>query len=84
TIKYALERPTKKVYINQLNVDSPYNTYKRYGLPPGPICNPGIESIRAAVYPAETNYYFFVANKDGSHIFTRNNDEHLKARRSVR
>ncbi|MFH1541921.1 MAG: endolytic transglycosylase MltG, partial [bacterium] len=47
TIKYALERPTKKVYINQLNVDSPYNTYKRYGLPPGPICNPGIESIRA-------------------------------------
>ena len=80
TVKYALEQPTKKVYLNQLEVDSPYNTYKNFGLPPGPICNPGIESIKAAIYPAKTNYYFFVAKPDGSHEFTRNFEEHQKAR----
>lgn len=83
TIKYALERPTKRVYLDQLKIDSPYNTYRRYGLPPGPICNPGIESIKAAVYPAKTDYLFFVARKDGSHIFSRTNEEHQKARLSV-
>src|SRR3989339_761650 len=76
TVKYALDRPSKKVYLNQLAVDSLYNTYKRRGLPPGPICNPGIESIKAAVYPAKTSYFFFVAKKDGSHIFSRNFEEH--------
>jgi len=83
TIKYALERPSKKVYNNQLEVDSPYNTYKRVGLPPGPICNPGVESIKAVLYPAKTNYYFFVAAKDGSHLFTRTFEEHQKARVKV-
>jgi len=80
TIKYALERPSKRVYYDQLSVNSPYNTYKRKGLPPGPICNPGIDSIKAAVYPAKTNYYFFVARKDGSHIFSATWREHQKAR----
>jgi UPF0755 protein len=83
TVKYALERPSKKVYLNQLQVDSLYNTYKRRGLPPGPICNPGIESIKAVVSPAKTNYFFFVAKKDGSHIFSRNFEEHQKARQSA-
>jgi UPF0755 protein len=82
TIKYALNRPTKKVYYEQLEVKSPYNTYKNKGLPPGPICNPGIESIKAAVYPAKTNYYYFVAQKDGSHIFSSTWGEHQKARSS--
>lgn len=80
TIKYALERPSKIVYLNQLDVKSPYNTYKRKGLPPGPICNPGLDSFKAAIYPARTNYYFFVAKKDGSHIFSRTWSEHQKAR----
>lgn len=80
TIKYALERPTKRVSTDQLAIASPYNTYKRKGLPPGPICNPGIDSIKAAIHPAKTNYYFFVARKDGSHIFTRTWEEHQKAR----
>ena len=84
TVKYALERPTKRVYLDQLSVDSPYNTYKRAGLPPGPICNPGIESIKAAVYPAKTNYYYFVARNDGSHIFSSTWNEHQRARREVR
>lgn len=83
TIKYALERPTKIVYLDQLDVDSPYNTYKHRGLPPGPICNPGIESIKAAVYPADTDYCYFVARKDGSHIFSRTGKEHQEARRKA-
>ncbi|OGC33687.1 hypothetical protein A2311_05055 [candidate division WOR-1 bacterium RIFOXYB2_FULL_48_7] len=80
TIKYALEQPTKRVYYDQLKIDSLYNTYKRRGLPPGPICNPGIESIRAAIYPAKTSYFFFVAKKDGHHVFSRTWQEHQKAR----
>jgi UPF0755 protein len=80
TIKYALDEPTKKVYYEQLDVKSPYNTYKNKGLPPGPICNPGIESIKAAVYPAKTNYYYFVAQKDGSHIFSATWGQHQNAR----
>jgi len=79
TIKYALERPSKKVYYNQLEVDSLYNTYKRRGLPPGPICNPGIESFKAAVHPAKTDFFFFVAKKDGTHIFSKTWAEHQKA-----
>lgn len=80
TVKYALERPSKIVYLDQLSVKSPYNTYKRRGLPPGPICNPGLDSIKAAIYPAKTNYYFFVAKKDGSHLFSKSWQEHQKAR----
>lgn len=80
TVKYALERPTKRVYYNQLKVDSPYNTYRRQGLPPGPICNPAAPSFQAALYPAKTDFYFFVARKDGSHIFSRTWEEHQRAR----
>ncbi|NQU17402.1 MAG: endolytic transglycosylase MltG [Candidatus Saganbacteria bacterium] len=83
TIKYALNDPTKKVYKWQLNVKSPYNTYRNRGLPPGPICNPGMESIKAAIYPAKTNYLFFVAKKDGSHVFSKTLKEHNRARRAI-
>lgn len=81
TIKYALERPSKVVYLDQLSVKSPYNTYKVRGLPPGPICNPGLESIKAAVFPANTDFFFFVAKPDGSHLFSRTFSEHQKAKR---
>ena len=80
TIKYALDDPTKRVTADQLEVKSPYNTYKHKGLPPGPICNPGIESIKAAVYPAKTNYYYFVAKDNGSHIFSATWAQHQRAR----
>jgi len=79
TIKYALENPSKRVFYDQLNVKSPYNTYKNRGLPPGPICNPGVESFKAAIYPAKTDYLFFVAKKDGSHTFSKTWQEHRKA-----
>lgn len=80
TIKYALDNPTKRVYYEQLEIDSPYNTYKNKGLPIGPICNPGINAIKAAVYPAKTNYYYFVAKKDGSHTFSTTWNEHQRGK----
>jgi UPF0755 protein len=80
TIKYALENPGKKVSLKDLRVNSPYNTYKYRGLPPGPICNPGYYSIKAAILPDKTDYYFFVAQPDGTHVFSRTWGEHIKAR----
>ena len=84
TVKYALERPTKIVYLDQLKYPSPYNTYLHRGLPPGPICNPGMASIKAAIYPAKTNYLYFISNKDGSHTFSATWAEHQKARLKLR
>lgn len=66
--------------ISDLSVQSPYNTYRNLGLPPSPIANPGIGAIQAAAYPVETDYYFFMVEcekNDGSHVFARNEDEHL-------
>lgn len=83
TIKYALNDPTKRVFLWQLKVKSPYNTYLNRGLPPGPICNPGIESIKAAIYPLKTKYFYFVAKNDGSHIFSKTLKEHNNAKKSI-
>jgi UPF0755 protein len=58
-------------------VKSPYNTYLHAGLPPGPICNPGLDSIRAALQPQFTEFLYFVARGDGSHVFARTFEEHL-------
>ena len=84
TIKYALENPKKTVYLKDLKVNSAYNTYTNRGLPPGPICNPGISAINAALNPAKTNYYFFVARGDGSHEFLMTFEEHKKAKAKYR
>jgi UPF0755 protein len=67
--------------INQsdLRRDSPYNTYRRKGLPPGPICNPGLPAIRAALQPAETGYLYFVSRNDGHHIFSGDLRAHNRA-----
>lgn len=62
-----------------LEADSPYNTYKRFGLPPGPICNPGAQAIRAALYPSETDLLYFVADGKGGHVFSKTLDEHNNA-----
>lgn len=59
------------------DVDSPYNTFLNGGLPPGPICSPGLSSIEAVAYPANTSYLFFVAKGDGSHAFAETFEEHL-------
>ena len=63
---------------DDLQIDSPYNTYRNDGLPPGPIANPGTASIEAALYPTANDYYFFLTTKDGEVIYSRNYQEHLK------
>ncbi len=69
TIQYALEERKESLTNEDLEIDSPYNTYKYPGLPPGPIANPGLASIRAALEPEDTGYYFYALNKTGSHNF---------------
>lgn len=82
TVLYAHGRPPGRVLYADLEIDSPYNTYRRAGLPPGPICSPGRASLRAALHPAErTDLLFFVARGDGSHVFSRTLAEHNHARR---
>ncbi|MHB8771704.1 MAG: endolytic transglycosylase MltG [Syntrophales bacterium] len=73
TAVYHLEwagTPVKAVLRSHLLKDTPYNTYRINGLPPGPIANPGIDSLKAALTPAKVNYLYFVANRDGSHEFS--------------
>jgi len=59
-----------------LESDSPWNTYRRAGLPPGPICSPGLASLRAAARPADVGYLYFVSRNDGSHVFSSTLAEH--------
>jgi UPF0755 protein len=80
TVQFAMERPQKKLYYSDLALDSPYNTYKYRGLPPGPIASPGRSSIKAALEPAEVDYLYFVAKGDGTHAFSRTFQQHRAAR----
>jgi UPF0755 protein len=84
TVRYAIGKFRRKLYYKDLDVDSPYNTYRRTGLPPGPICSPGKASIVAALYPArDSEEFFFVANGDGTHTFSATFSEHVKARQRI-
>lgn len=76
TLTYILGKNSTKISINETKIDSPYNTYKYRGLPLGPICNPGIESILAAVYPTQTDYFYYLSAPDGKTIFSRTLEEH--------
>ena len=82
TVQYALATPDNwwpQFTLEATDVDSPYNTYRNLALPPGPICSPGLASIQASAYPAETDYFFFLADctkNDGSHLFAVTQDEH--------
>lgn len=67
-----------------LKVKSPYNTYTNKGLPPGPIASPGYSAIYAAVHPAKSNDYFYVAKKDGTHVFSKTLDEHNRAIQAIK
>lgn len=80
TIQFIIKGPPRRVLYRDLENNSPYNTYKYYGLPPGPINNPGKLSILAALFPAKTKYIFFVAKGDGRHTFSRNAVEHSRAK----
>jgi UPF0755 protein len=78
TIQYILGTPKEKLDENDLKIDSPYNTYLYIGLPPGPICNPGLDSIIAALEPEEEDYLYFVLGENGKHIFSKTYQEHLR------
>ncbi len=84
TVTYALGKKPGRVLLKDLRVKSPYNTYLRTGLPPGPIGSPGEASIRASLNPAKVPYKFFVAAPDGHHEFRRTYAEHLEAIKMVR
>lgn len=80
TIQYIIPDGPRRLLKRDLASDSPYNTYLYPGLPPGPVNNPGIQSILAAIDPAPVDYIYFVAKGDGSHIFSRTLNEHLRAK----
>lgn len=80
TIQYIIPDGPRRLLKRDLAIDSPYNTYRYAGLPPGPVNNPGLQSIIAAIYPTQVDYIFFVARGDGSHIFSRTLNEHLRAK----
>lgn len=81
TVQYALGEVKEVLLYSDLAIDSPYNTYKNSGLPPGPIAAPGKAALKAALYPTESNYLYFVAKPDGSHYFSRTLAEHNQAKR---
>ncbi|MDR3543335.1 MAG: endolytic transglycosylase MltG [Desulfosporosinus sp.] len=78
TIQFLLSTPKPKLLNKDLQIPSPYNTYLHKGLPPGPIANPGDASLQAALHPAQTNFLYYVAKKDGYHVFAKTYAEHLK------
>jgi UPF0755 protein len=84
TVQYAIGHHVARVFYKDLEIDSPYNTYKYKGLPPGPIASPGRPAIVAALYPANVPYRFFVAFPDGHHEFTTSFAQHSVAVRSAR
>lgn len=84
TVQYSRGRHTTRVLYSDLEVESPYNTYKRTGLPPGPIASPGRASLEAALFPANVPYKFFVAHPDGHHEFRVTFRQHVEARQQIR
>lgn len=84
TVQYALGEHHERILYRDLEVDSPYNTYRHTGLPPGPIASPGSASIEAALYPASVPYLYFVADSDGHHEFRTTFREHREAKERIR
>ena len=81
---YIFNRATYSPTFEDLEVDSPYNTYKNLGLPPGPIANPGLDAIEAAITPIQTPYFFYLTGKDGNMYYAKTFDEHVANRVRLR
>lgn len=79
TVQYVLGERKPVLSISDTKIDSPYNTYLYAGLPVGPICNPGADCIKAALYPENTDAYYFCLSTSGEHIFSSNYEDHVKA-----
>lgn len=85
TVAYALGGVRRRLWNRDLRVDSPYNTYRARGLPPGPICSPGRAALEAAVRPLpDTGEYYFVADGTGRHLFSKTYGEHLRAKHRIK
>jgi len=80
TVTYITSKKSTEILKEELEIDSPYNTYKYKGLPFGPICNPGMESILAAIYPESSEYWFYLSTSEGETIFSKTLKEHSEAR----
>jgi len=78
TIQYILPDGPRRLFHKDLELDSPYNTYKRQGLPPGPVNNPGMTALKAALSPAPVDYLYFVATGDGAHAFNTDSEGHIR------
>lgn len=83
TVQYALPDGPRRLFYKDYQYDSPYNTYRHNGLPPGPISSPGKASMKAVLYPANVDYIYFVARGDGSHVFSRTSEEHELAKQKT-
>jgi|WetSurMetagenome_2_1015567.scaffolds.fasta_scaffold19826_3 UPF0755 protein len=84
TVRYAVNKWTGALTAEDLNVDSPYNTRIKKGLPPTPICNPGVAALQAALEPAKVDYlYYVLEDNDGNHFFTASYDEFLQAKQNA-
>ncbi|MCH7492783.1 endolytic transglycosylase MltG [Patescibacteria group bacterium] len=81
TVNYVTGKQALQPTLEDLDVDNLYNTYKYQGLPPGPISNPSLSSIMAAIYPTETDFFYFLTKPDGSTVFSKTFDEHLANKR---
>ena len=84
TIQYLLDAPKEDVTYADTEIDSPYNTYQNYGLPPGPIANPGLASIEAVLEPADTDYLYFVADRAGHNHYSKDYETHMEIVNRVR
>lgn len=84
TTRYAVKKWTEPLTVSDLDDDSPYNTRKNKGLPPGPIANPGVAALRAALEPAEVDYlYYVLQDEEGHHLFTASYEEFLRAKENA-
>jgi len=84
TVQYARGEHKARLLYSDLAVDSPYNTYRHAGLPPGPIANPGKAAIEAALHPADTDALYYVARRDGRHIFSSTLEDHNAAKQRIK
>lgn len=84
TVQYTMSEHKNVLYLKDLRVDSPYNTYKYKGLPVGPICNPGEKSIEAALNPVKANYIYYIAKGNGEHFFTNSYKKFINYKNSLK
>ena len=82
--KFVGKKKSSKIFKKYKKIDNPYNTYLNYGLPIGPINNPSLNALESAIQPIKSNYFYFVADGTGGHIFTSSLSEHRKAIKKVK